>query len=144
MKAKLLRFVSVVLFCSLVLAVILTVHIACTPPVGERFTEFYLLGPSGKAYGYPTNLTVGEIGNVIVGVVNHEYEDLSYRVVVKLENETVETMGNIELKHDVLWEWNCTFTPERIGERMKLEFLLFRDDAKETYRSLHLWITVQE
>ena len=137
-------FVSVVLFCSLVLAVILTVYIACTPPVGERFTEFYLLGPSGKAYGYPTNLTVGEIGNVIVGVVNHEYDDVSYKVVVKLENETVETIDGIELKHDVGWEWNCTFAPERIGERMKLEFLLFRDDAKETYRSLHLWITVQE
>ena len=135
---------SVVMFCSLVLAVGLTVYIACTPPVGERFTEFYLLGRSGKAYGYPTNLTVGEIGNVIVGVVNHEYEDVSYSVVVKLENETVETIDDIELKHDVGWEWNCTFAPEQIGDRMKLEFLLFRDDVKETYRSLHLWITVQE
>jgi len=125
------------------LAVGLTVYIASTPPIVERFTEFYILGPSGKAYGYPTNLTFGDSGTVILGVVNREYEDVSYRIFVRLDDKIIETIGSIGLRHDEGWERNCTFTPETSGERMKLEFLLYGDDANETYRSLHLWITVR-
>src|SRR5712692_9394248 len=40
--------------------------------VGEPFTEFYVLGPGGKAEGYPRRLLVGEPGRVILGVINHE------------------------------------------------------------------------
>lgn len=126
----------------IILAVGFTIYIASTPPVGERFTEFYILGPSGKADGYPTNLTLGESGTVILGVVNHEYEDVSYRIVVRLENRTIGTIDNVRLKHEAVWEENYTFVPEKIGEGMKLEFLLYRDDADGIYRSLHLWITV--
>jgi len=126
----------------IILALGFTIYIASTPPVGERFTEFYLLGPSGKADGYPTNLTLGESGTVILGVVNHEYEDVSYRIVVRLENRTIGTIDNVRLKHEAVWEENYTFVPEKIGEGMKLEFLLYRDDADGIYRSLHLWITV--
>ncbi len=42
---------------------------------GERFTEFYILGLEGKADNYPDELTVGEEGRVILGIVNHEHED---------------------------------------------------------------------
>ena len=143
MKAQLGKLISAVLLAALILAVGLTVYIASTPPIGERFTEFYILGPSGKAYGYPTNLTLGESGTVIVGVVNHEYEDLSYRIVVRLDDETILTMDSIMLRHDAGWEGNCTFTPERMGGRVKLEFFLYRDDVDEACRSLHLWISVR-
>lgn len=143
LKPRLSRLISAVLFVCIILAVGLTVYIASTPPVGERFTEFYILGPSGKAYGYPTNLTLGESGTVIIGVFNREYEDVFYKVVVSLENETIGAMGNIILGHEKGWEGNFTFMPEKVGERMRLEFLLYRDDSDETYRSLHLWITVR-
>ncbi|MCK4491168.1 MAG: DUF1616 domain-containing protein [Candidatus Altiarchaeales archaeon] len=39
------------------------------PSRGETFTEFYLLGPGGMAGDYPTTLSVGGDGAVIVGVV---------------------------------------------------------------------------
>ncbi len=38
----------------------------------ESFTEFYVLGPGGKAEGYPSEAKVGENATVILGVVNHE------------------------------------------------------------------------
>ena len=121
----------------------LTAYFAPMPRVGERFTEFYVLGPEGKIGNYPTNLTLGESGTVILGIVNHEYENVTYRIVIRLDNETIGTISNITLSHEMRWEQNYTFTPQKTGEKMKLEFLLFREGLEEPYRTLHLWITVR-
>jgi len=122
----------------------LTAYFASTPRVGERFTEFYVLGPGGKVADYPTNLTLGESGTVILGVVNHEYEDVTYRIVIKLDNETIGMIDGIKLSHEGKWEQNYTFTPRKTGGKMKLEFLLYREGLEEPYRTLHLWITVRD
>ncbi|MEM2922054.1 MAG: DUF1616 domain-containing protein [Candidatus Bathyarchaeia archaeon] len=143
MKVTVRGLVNAVLVGCLVAAVGGTIYIAVTPHVGERFTEFYILGPSGKAYGYPTNLTLGESGLVIIGVVNHEYEDVSYRVVVSLGNETVGVVEDIALRHEESWQREFTFTPRTVGERMRLQFLLYREGLDEPYRDLHLWVTVR-
>jgi uncharacterized membrane protein len=137
------KLVTVVLLACLVGAVGLTVYLAVSPKVGERFTEFYVLGPSGKAYGYPTNLTLGESGKVILGVINHEYENVSYKIVVRLDNETISTIDDIVLSHGGKWEQEYVFTPQKAGERMKLEFILYRVGVEGPYRSLHLWVTVR-
>jgi uncharacterized membrane protein len=137
------RVMTGVLLACLAAAIGTTVYLAISPRVGERFTEFYILGPSGKAEGYPTNLTLGESGTVIIGIVNHEYERSSYRILIALNNETVAAIENISLNHEERWEQRYTFTPRRTGERMKLEFLLYREDIERPYRTLHLWITVR-
>ena len=136
------KSISAFLIACIIVAVGFTVYIIYNPPPGESFTEFYIVGPSGKAAGYPTNLTLGERGTVILGVVNHEYQDVSYRIVSGLENNTIETINDLVLGHDAGLEYNYTFTPEKTGERMKLEFFLYRDGVNEMYRSLHLWLTV--
>ncbi|MBS7652828.1 MAG: DUF1616 domain-containing protein [Candidatus Bathyarchaeia archaeon] len=143
MGGGLSRALTFILLSILLLTIGLTVYIAVTPHVGERFTEFYILGPSGKAYGYPTNLTLGQSGLVIIGIVNHEYEDAFYRVVIALDNETIGEIDGIMLKHEDSWVQSYTFTPQRAGERMKLEFLLYRAGLEEPYRTLHLWVTVR-
>ncbi len=134
--------ISAFLIACIIAAVGFTVYIIYNPPPGESFTEFYILGPSGKAAGYPTNLTLGETGTVILGVINHEYQDVSYGIVIGLENNTIATINDFILDHEAEWEYNYTFTPGEPGERMKLEFFLYRDGVKEIYRSLHLWVTV--
>jgi len=123
----------------------LTAYFASTPKIGERFTEFYLLGPRGKIADYPTNLTLGESGTVILGVTNHEYQEVTYRIVVKLDNVTIETINDIRIKHEEVWQQNFTSTPKMVGDKMKLEFLLYADleGVDEPYRSLHLYITVR-
>lgn len=136
------KLVSVGLIACIFIAGGLTVYFASMPKVGERFTEFYVLGSGGKIENYPTNLTLGESGTVILGVVNHEYEEVTYRIVIRLDNETIGTINNITLSHEMRWEENYTFTPEKTGDRMKLEFILFREGLDEPYRNLHLWITV--
>ncbi len=137
------KAVRIVLLVCLVLAVGATIYIALSPKVGERFTEFYILGPRGRAEGYPTNLTLGRNGTVIIGVVNHEYEVVSYRVVVRLDGEVIAVIDGITLSHGGRWEGLFTFTPQKVGERMKLEFLLYRDGVEDPYRTLHLWISVR-
>ena len=57
-------------------------YVIATPKVGERFTEFHILGLEAKAISYPTKLRVGEEGKVIVGIINQEHETLKYRVEV--------------------------------------------------------------
>ena len=130
---------------SAVVAGSLTAYFVSSPRVGERFTEFYALGPEGKIEDYPKNLTLGENGNVILGVVNHEQQPVAYSIGIKLENETIGTISNIQLEHEETWEQNFTFTPEQSGAKMKLEFLLHADleNVNEPYRSLHLWVTVK-
>jgi hypothetical protein len=42
------------------------------------------------------------------------------------------------------WEQNISFTSDRVGERQKLEFLLFKDYVREKpYRYCHLWVSTE-
>lgn len=68
------KILTAALVISIVAALIMLAYVIVTPKQGEKFTEFYILGTGGKAEGYPTNLTAGEISAVIIGIVNHEYE----------------------------------------------------------------------
>ena len=133
---------SAILIISIILAISMTVYVVITPKEGEKFTEFYVLGPGGKAEDYPTNLTVGEEGEVIIGIVNHEYADVTYQLEATLNGELIDKKS-IELMHNETWESPFTFRVPRAGEDQKLEFLLFKDGImNEVYRSLHLWLDV--
>lgn len=121
----------------------LIVYLASAPKIGERFTEFYLLGPNGTLADYPTNITLGGNGTVIMGITNHEYNNVSYRVVVNLENQALQAFENIQLSHGMNWNQSYTFTPTMAAEKTQLQFKLYKDDLAEAYRSLQLWVTVR-
>ncbi|MBE9592544.1 MAG: DUF1616 domain-containing protein, partial [Proteobacteria bacterium] len=86
---KIDKILTIILIISIVLAISITAYVIITPKEGEKFTEFYVLGPEGKAEEYPTNLTVGEEGEVIIGIVNHEYSNVTYQLEVKLNGEFI-------------------------------------------------------
>jgi uncharacterized membrane protein len=118
------------------------------PRQGENFTEFYILGPDGRADDFPAGTYLGEQVQVIAGVVNHEYREVPYDPVVRLNDS-----GNISQLHaerfmlpdNRTWEKMLNITPDRPGRSMKLEFLLYADgDMTVTYRDLHLWINVTD
>jgi uncharacterized membrane protein len=94
------KLLSVGLIASIAVTRVTVAYVATTPKVDERFTEFYILGPGGKIVDYSTNLTLGESGTVILGVVNHEYEDVTYRILVRLDNENIATIEGIRLVHE--------------------------------------------
>lgn len=110
--------------------------------VGEPFTEFYVLGPSGKAEGYPRDLVPGQAAVVILGVINNEEQEVDYRIQVRGENRLLQGIGPIRLADKQKWEEKVSFALRRPGDRVKVEFLLFRQGTPEPYRSLHLWVRV--
>ncbi len=141
-ESQLDKILSVVLVITLLVAVSMTIYIVATPQQGEQFTEFYILGPDGMASDYPTNLTVGESGNLIIGVVNREYDLVNYRLEVRL-NDILIDQQNLTLEHEEKWEEEFSFTANNPGANQKLEFLLYKlPDTNEAYRSLHLWVDV--
>ena len=136
------RLLSVILIVAIVLAISMVIYVIVTPKEGEKFTEFYILGPDGKASDYPTELSVGEEGAVIIGVVNHEYAVVTYQLEVRLDGAVIGG-ERIALEHNETWEHPFTFRETKTGEDQKLEFLLFKEGIEEVYRSLHLWLDVK-
>lgn len=137
------KVLSIVLAISIILAVSATIYIIVVPHQGEKFTEFYILGPNGTSSDYPTNLTAGQTGNVTIGIVNHEYSTVNYEMVVKLNNQTINDK-NITLSNNQTYSEPFTFVPSIYGQNQELEFLLYKlPDNSTVYRSLHLWINVR-
>ncbi len=144
--SKLDKALTVVLVLSILLSVATLIYVVVTPKEGEHFTEFYILGPDGKADNYTTKYVPGGSGTVIVGIVNHEYRPVNYTMELRLGNKSLplpENQKHISLANNETWEEPVTFTPPFEGQNMKLEFLLFNDTGGSVpYRDLHLWIDV--
>jgi uncharacterized membrane protein len=188
---KLDKALTIILVASIIIAASLLIYVIVTPKTGEKFTEFYLLGPEGIADNYPRNLSINQNASVIIGIVNHEYKKMNYTVEVWLVNQTYgynqtinenmttyhhawfldaintrlnHTPINIEETWQPQWETNYTFSINRSGE-YKLAFLLyttqeetyepdidykdiaqnkFDNDQTDAYRSLHLWLTIND
>ncbi len=96
------------------------------PKVGERFTEFYILGPGGKAEDYPRKLKLGQEGKVILGIINREHQQMGYRVELLINGEKIKEIGPVTLNHDQKWEKVISFRPRKEGRNQKVEFLLYK------------------
>jgi uncharacterized membrane protein len=141
-KSRLDRALTIILVITILLSIAALIYVIVTPKQGEKFTEFYILGPGGKAYDYPTSLQAGNKSTVIVGVVNHEYALVNYSLEMNLDNSTF-LKRNISLEHNQTWEQPVSYTIHKIGDGQKLQFLLYKEgNFTAPYRDLHLWVNV--
>lgn len=141
-KSKVDRILSVILIFSIIFAIGMLYYVITVPKIGEKFTEFYILGPSGRADNYSTQLKVGSSTILLTGVVNHEYSPVNYTVQIVLNNDIL-TSKKLTLNNNETWEKNITFMPNKEGNDMKLELLLFKENNfTGPYRELHLWVNV--
>jgi uncharacterized membrane protein len=132
-----------ILFILTAISAIIYVTYVPVPKTGDRFTEFYILGPDGRADGYPTDLTVGQPAQVIVGVINHEYDTVNYKVQVQVGDQTYSTTEPIGLTNGQKWEQPIEFSANMPQQKMEVQFLLFRQGYTSPYRLLHLWVNVK-
>jgi uncharacterized membrane protein len=121
----------------------------------EPYTEFYILGPEGKADNYPTDYVLGENGTVIVGIVNHEQKPVNYTMEIRLEDTSLPLPPDqeyISLEDNETWEKAVTITPLFEGTHMALDFALYKEGEKNIvegglctpYRGAFLWINVSQ
>jgi uncharacterized membrane protein len=143
--ASRLNKVLAIVLSAFVLGVIGTLaYVIVTPKAGEKFTEFYILGLDGKAENYPQELTVGDEGNVILGIANHEHEgNLVYRVEITINGEVNSIIGPLTLPNEEKWQNEVGFTPHKAGENQKLEFILYKQGEDKPYKLLYLWVDVK-
>jgi len=113
-------------------------YVIANPGSTEKFTEFYILGPG------PKQLVAGQEYSVAVGIVNREQETVSYVVEVTIDGVKNNEVGPITLEYGEKWERIVNFTPNRVGNNQKVEFLLYRQGQNEVYQTLHLWVDVIE
>ncbi len=119
-------------------------YVIATPKIGEKYTEFYILGEEGKAANYPKNLSLGEEGKVVAGIINREQQTMSYRLEVRIDNLKKAEAGPLTLEPDEKWEAPLSFKPDKAGDNQKLEFLLFKAGESDPYmKPLYLWVNVK-
>jgi len=119
-------------------------YVITNPRQGEKFTEFYILGPEGRAENYPRQLIVGEEARIILGIVNHEYEPTDYRVVIEINGIENEELHTGILAYEEKWEKEVGFTLEEAGLNQKVQFWLYKDEEPQPCLKdpLHLYIDV--
>jgi len=155
---------NVLLVFSILLAAASVGYAITVPKDGERFSEFYLLTEEEDgelvADGYPTEFRQGEGRSLVVGIGNQEHERTAYTIIAELQR--VERVGNetqvrerSELRrfqptlgHNETWQRQHEVTPMMTGDRLRLQYLLYRGSPPETvgqstaYREVHLWVNV--
>lgn len=137
------KTISIILIVAILGAIGTFGYTAAIPKVGERFTEFYILGLEGKATDYPKELMLGEEGRVIVGIVNREYETVSYRVEVTINGIGGKEIGPVVLGHEEKWEREVSFSPTKVGDNQKVAFLLYKEGKPIFKEPIHLWVNVK-
>lgn len=136
------KTLSVVLALAIVAVISAIIYMAVNPNIGEGFTEFYILNIEGNAEGYPEELSVGEEGSVLIGIVNREAETTEYRVDITINDELERLIDGITLESEEAWEEIVSFTLDIVGEDEKIEFLLYKGTESEPYIVLRLYVDV--
>ncbi len=138
------KTLSVILALSVIGTVATLGYVIANPKAGERFSEFYILGPGGKATDYPKELRTNETAEVIVGIINHEQIPVTYRVEVRIDGVKNSETAPVMLENEGKWEGRVGFTPAAVGDNQVVEFLLFRDNEADYNLESLLRINVKD
>ena len=137
--SKALTIIFGLIVLGLVVAVVVT---RVFPAPEEAYTEFYILGPGGKAVGYPFEFTAGDEQSVIIGIISHERDRKTYRVDVEAGGTILAAAGPFVLDHLEKYEEPIVFTVNSAGSQQQVTFLLYKEGETEAYRSLYLPVDV--
>ena len=139
------KLFSLILVLSVVALALTIGYTVAFPNQGEPFTEFYILGANSTIGNYPTQYHLGEQKPVTVGIVNHEQQDTSYELVVRLNDTNKSTVlysENVSIADTQTWQKVINLKPDRTGSNMTMEFLLYRDNQAAPYRETYVPVTV--
>ena len=106
---------------------------------------FYLLNVEGRAGEYPQQVEQGEPVELIIGIVNDEYQPTSYRVEIKTDGILYKKINTEVLAYQEKWQEKVSFIPWIQKEKQKVEFWLYKSDEVEPYyeKPLYFYINVE-
>jgi uncharacterized membrane protein len=119
-------------------------YVIAKPKPQEAFTNFYMLGPTGKMENYPNSISINQSARITLGIENNENEAAGYTISVIFDGQTMQTLGPLKLADKEKWSSDITLTPTRIGDNQKVEFLLYKQGISEPYLTLRLWLDVTQ
>jgi uncharacterized membrane protein len=138
------RVISGLLVLAIAVAAVTMIYAYAAPGVGERFTEFYILGPGGKAADYTREMTAGQEASIVVGIINRQGEAAEYRVTAAIDGRETGKMGPVRLADGEKWEEQMSFIADRPADNQKLEFSLYINGSPAPRMGpLRLWINVK-
>jgi uncharacterized membrane protein len=162
------RILSIILICTIVGAVGTTLYVITVPKEGEHFTEFYILGDNRMASDYPERIFVGAGYPLYIGIGNHEYRNVTYAVEIwATQMNFDETSNSSSISNMKRLDTFTVMVPDNQTEILpfvlkasstgynRVDFLLFNetipsnsvngmDRINESYRDLHLWVTIRD
>ncbi len=141
---KLDKTLSLCLLIAIIIALGSLGYVLAKPEEGEKFTEFYILGPDGKAEGYPNQILLGDPFTIVAEIVNHEHQPTSYTVKVMLDDIAKTEVNFGTLAHEEKKGQIINFTPDSVKEKQRVDFYLYRNSEDSPYFAdpLHLYIDV--
>ena len=132
-----MKRLSTILFIFLIAAILIAagfiIYLNVVPQQVNKFTEFYVLNAGGEAGDYPRTATVGVPVDLIIGVVNHEYQPASYKVDITIGGAEVGQADIGTLAYQQKWQEKVSFTPNVAGEKQSVDFFLYKDGGAEPY-----------
>ncbi|MGQ4557344.1 DUF1616 domain-containing protein [Halobellus sp. GM3] len=157
---------NLLLVASILLATASVGYAVAVPRQGESFSEFYLLTENETgdhvADDYPTEFTAGNSQSLVVGIGNHEHQPVTYTVIAEIQRVDIVNNSTVireyqqvrrfqtRIEANGTWHRNHTVSLELTGERLRLQYLLYRGEPQTplnrsaAYREVHLWINVSD
>jgi len=148
------------------------IYVFAKPKVGEKLSEFYILGVNGMAEDYPTKFVLGsnmmvvsvqygsgtpavseKWGRVMLDIVNQEQQNTSYTVVMQIDSAQVDipfqgnevkSIGPIDLAPEEKWEQEIGIVPQHTGQNQEVELLLYKNSEAQPSLNVHLFINVTQ
>ncbi|MFX1520037.1 MAG: DUF1616 domain-containing protein [Promethearchaeota archaeon] len=145
---------------STMIVVSMLVFTAVTGPPKESFSVISILGPSGKAAEYPTDVNVGETIDMYILVENHENRVEYYVVRFKLgdvntviSDKQPASLSTIKSYQKIVpnkesWEFPVDVSINEKGDDYRLIFELWRynentNSLEYTGNWVQVWLDVQ-
>ena len=104
------RVLSAALIVAIIVCTGFIIYLSITPSANDKFTEFYILNENGKASAYPFDVKAGQPVTVVLGVVNHEYQPVKYKIQVKQNGDIIKAVTGGPLQDKQKWEEKVDFT----------------------------------
>jgi uncharacterized membrane protein len=141
------RLVSIGLACAILLSILATAYAVTAPRSDEKYTEFYLCGPTGNMSNYPMFFYLGDTKPMSAVISNHEGTDKTYNLIVTMDglgNERRQVYSDsFSLADNQTVAKVINLRPDQANTHMNVEFLLYMDNSTaQPYRTCNMWVNV--